>query len=49
MALKSVRIIKSRKKKKKKSKSIGRILVGGATAMVGVALFQQAAGAVNRL
>lgn len=48
MTLKSVRIFKSGKKKKKK-RSIGRLLVGGATALVGIALVSQTAGAINKL
>lgn len=48
MALKSYRL-KLKKVKRKKSKSIGRLLVGGATALIGVALFTQVAGAINKL
>ena len=46
MALKSYRLFKKGKKKKK---SIGRLLVGGATAIVGLALFSETAKAVSRV
>ena len=55
MALKSYRLRDTLKKKSnkgkpfKKERSIGRILVGGATALIGVALFQQVAGTINKL
>ena len=53
MVLKSYRLKDTLKKKgkkvKRKSKDVGRLLVGGATALIGVALFQQVAGVVNRL
>lgn len=48
MALKSYRL-KLKKGKRKKSKSIGRLLVGGATALIGVALLSEVAGAINKL
>ena len=47
MALKSYRLFK--KRKKKKSKSLGRLLVGGAVALVGVALLSETAGAISRI
>ncbi|KKN59059.1 hypothetical protein LCGC14_0546140 [marine sediment metagenome] len=48
MALKSYRL-KLKKGKRKKSKSIGRLLVGGATALIGVALLSETAKAVSRV
>ena len=48
MVLKSYRL-KSKKGKRKKSKSIGRVLVGGATALVGLALFSESVKAFNRV
>ena len=51
MALKSYRLRDTLKKKgkKKKSKSIGRLLVGGAVALIGVGLLSQTADAVSRV
>ena len=48
MALKSYRLI-LKKKKKKKKRSIGRLLVGGAVALVGVGLLAVTADAVSRV
>jgi len=55
MVLKSYRLKGTLKKKAKNvkpfgnSKDIGRILTGGITALLGVALLTQVAGAINRL
>jgi len=52
MVLKSYRLKDTLKKKKgnvKKKKSIGRLLVGGATALIGVALLSETASAVSRV
>ena len=49
MALKSVKIFKSGKKKKKKRTSIGRLLVGGAVAIVGIGLLSETVSAFNRV
>ena len=47
MGLKSYRL--TLKKKKKKKKSIGGLLVGGATAIIGVGLLGATADAVARI
>ena len=47
MVLKSYKIFT--KKKKKKKKSIGGLLVGGATAIIGVGLLGATADAVSRI
>jgi len=51
MALKSVRIFKSGKKMKRKvfknGRSIGRILVGGAGILIGLAAFKSVQGSIN--
>lgn len=49
MVLKSYRLKLKKGKSKRRSKSIGRILVGGATALVGVALLSQTANAISRI
>jgi len=51
MALKSVRIFKSGKKQKRKvfknGRSIGRILIGGAGILIGLAAFQSVQAGLN--
>ena len=47
MGLKSYRL--TTKKKKKKKKSIGGLLVGGATALIGVGLLAATSEAVSRV
>lgn len=49
MALKSYRLRQFIKKGKKKKKSIEKLLVSGATAIVGIALFSETAKAVSRV
>ncbi len=46
--LKSYRL-KLKKQKKRKNKSIGRLLVGGATAIIGIGLLSATADAVSRV
>ena len=53
MALKSYRLKDTLKKKgkkvKRKSKDVGRLLIGGATAIIGVGLLAATANAVSRV
>ena len=48
MALKSYRL-KLKKGKKKKRKALGGLIVGGVTALVGIALVSETAGAISRI
>ena len=49
MALKSYRLFKKGKKKKKKRTGLGGLVVGGVTALIGIGLLSETAGAVSRV